>query len=303
MKNINICYTCDNNYAVYTGVSIASILKNSKEDESLHFFIIESCISDENKQKILNLKKIKNFEITFIRVDESEFKEFTCIKTTNYLPAASFYRLKIPALVRNVDKILYLDPDTIVNKSLADLYDTDIENYIMGGVFDIGYKKLGKRIGLKGNEFYINSGVLLINLKKCREENFEEKLIQCAKENMDIFILGDQDLINKCYAGQILHLSGKWNVQVVNLCSRSDYSQNFNILHYTGGAKPWKSGSYIPLKKYYFEYLKYTDWESPDKLWHLKSNIKGAFLYLKHRPLFMFRPGFYKSLMGMILKK
>ncbi len=303
MNEIKVCYTCDDNYAKYTCVSIASILKNASNDDNLTIYIISNNISEENKNKLENLKTIKDFRLKIITPTNDLFKDFQGIRTTDYLPIASFFRLKISSLITDIDKVIYIDPDTIVNKSLTELYNIDISNYYCGGILDIGYKRLGKKIGLKNNEFYINSGVLLINLEKWRREKAEEKFINYASENLDKITLGDQDLINKCFAGNILKLDGKWNVQVVNFCSRSDYTQNFNILHYTGGAKPWKFGSYIPLKKYYFKYLDLTTYDKPNKIWHIKSTIVGFFLYLKHRPLFILRPGFYKSIFSYILKK
>lgn len=303
MGKINVCLTCDNNYAKYAGVTIASILENANEDDELNFFIISTDISQENKENIQKLEKIKTFTISFVNPDKELFSEYVNTKTTDYLPLASFYRLKLPSLIPAEDKVIYLDCDIVVNKSLSSMFNTDIENYYCGGVKDIGYKRLGRRISLKEGQSYINSGVLLVNLKKWRNDNAEAKLSAYAKEFPEKLFLGDQDLINICFAEQILLLDGKWNVQVVNFCSRSDYSYKFNILHYTGASKPWKMGSYIPLKGHYYKYLSLTDWEKPDNAWHIKSNLLGILLYLKHRPLFMFRPGCWKSLYFLITKK
>lgn len=303
MSRINVCITCDNNYAKYASVTIVSILSNALETDFYKFYIVSDDISIESKEKIVQLLQIKNFEIEFISPQHDTFQEYVNIRTTDHLTIASFFRLKLPTLIPNEDKIIYLDCDTIVNTSLSSLFNINIDNYFCAGVKDVGYKRLGKRIGLLDGQSYINSGVMLVNLKKWREDNAELKLSNFAKEHPEKLVLGDQDLINICFAKEILLLDGKWNVQVVNFCSRSDYSNKFNILHYTGGSKPWKMGSYIPLKKYYFKYLKKTQWESLDIIWHLKSNILGALLYFKHRPLFMFRPGFFKSLFYLLIRK
>lgn len=303
MIDINVCLTCDNNYAQHAGVVIASILKNSNADERHHIYIIENNISAENKEKIYDLKNIKNFDISFIPYNKDYFKNFEDIKTTSYLPIASFFRLAIPSSIQNIDKIIYLDPDIIVNTSLSELYNTDITDYYCGGILDIGHKRLAKKIELKKNEFYVNSGVLLINLKKWRDDNVEEMFIEYAKNNSSKIHLGDQDIINKCFAGKILQLESKWNVQVVNYSSCSDYSGYFNILHYTGHSKPWKFGSYIPAKEHYFTYLTLTKWDKPDNNWHKKSNLTGIWLYFKHRPLFLFRLRFYKYLFGFVINK
>ncbi len=303
MSRINVCITCSNNYAKYASVTMASILSNALETDSYKFYIVSDDISEESRKNIEQLTEIKNFEIEFLSPEQNTFQEYVNIRTTDHLTIATFFRLKLPTLIPNEDKIIYLDCDTIVNTSLSSLFNINIDNYFCAGVKDVGYKRLGKRIGLGKEQFYINSGVMLVNLKKWRKDNAELKLSNFAKEHPEKLFLGDQDLINICFANEILLLDGKWNVQVVNFCSRSDYSNKFNILHYIGGSKPWKMGSYIPLKKYYFKYLKMTQWESPDSTWHIKSNLLGLFLYFKHRPLFMFRPGFFKSLFYLLIRK
>ena len=99
-----------------------------------------------------------------------------------------------------------------------------------------------------------------------------------------------------CFDGKILILDYKWNMQVVNLCCRSEFTDKFNIIHYTGSSKPWKFGSYVPLKKYYFEALKLTGWKFPNKRQRMLSEICGILLYLKQYPFFIFSPNFIKAL-------
>ncbi len=301
--DIKVCYTCDNNYAEYTAVSIASVIKNSNANDNLTFYVISHNISDENREKIEKLKYIKDFNVNFITPKEEIFNDFKNIKTTEYLPLASFFRLKIASLIQNEDKIIYLDPDTIIEKSLSEFYGTAISNYFCAGIPDISYKRLGKRLGFNENNKYINSGVLLVNLKKWRDENAEEKFINNAKQYENLFILGDQDIINKSFENQVLIVNNKWNVQVINFYSRSDYSQKFNILHYTGSQKPWKFSSYIPQKEVWFKYRNLTDYPKYSITWHILSNISAFFAYLKHRPLFFLRPGFFKSIYYIITQK
>ena len=89
MSNINICLSCDDNYAPYAGVVIASVLINSRDDENLIFYVLQNSLSMENKEKLSLLKKIKECEIHFIEIPQSSvvfFKTafFSCIKKCNY---------------------------------------------------------------------------------------------------------------------------------------------------------------------------------------------------------------------------
>ncbi len=303
MSEINICFTCDDNYGEYAAVTIASILSNADHNDQLTFYIISHNLSKDKQEKIDHLKNIKDFKIQYIFPNENLFKEYKDIKTIEYLPLASFYRLKIYDLVKDVDKIIYLDCDTTVTKSLSELYNTDISKYYCGGILDLDYKKYGQQLHLKKEKTYINSGVLLLNLKKWREEKAEEKIIEFAKNHAEQIHLGDQDLINKCFEDKILILDNKWNVQVINYFTKSSYSINKNIIHFMGSSKPWKFGSFMSDKKLYFKYLSLTEFQNPNKLWHIRSTIYGIFLFLKKEPLFLLKSDFYRNLIHKLSEK
>ena len=108
MREINVCLACDDNYSKYAGVVIASALANSALKDNLCFYILDGGIKEENKAKINELKSIKNCEINFISIDESLFEEYKKIKTHSYITIATYYRLKLPSLLPNVKKIIYL---------------------------------------------------------------------------------------------------------------------------------------------------------------------------------------------------
>ena len=79
-KNINVCVACDNNYSKYAGVVIASVLANSEQDENLCFYILDGGIEKSQKDKILELKSIKDCHIEFVNIDESLFEEYKKLK-------------------------------------------------------------------------------------------------------------------------------------------------------------------------------------------------------------------------------
>ncbi|AEM21638.1 glycosyl transferase, family 8 [Brachyspira intermedia PWS/A] len=93
---MNICLSSDNNYAPYMGTAIASILKNSLEDEKIIFHLIDGGITKENKDKILSLKNIKECEINFYTPDIKMYDEwFEKIPSKVHFSAAMFYRISI----------------------------------------------------------------------------------------------------------------------------------------------------------------------------------------------------------------
>ncbi|MBR4508182.1 MAG: sulfatase-like hydrolase/transferase [Elusimicrobiaceae bacterium] len=123
MKNetINICFATDNNYAKYMGLALMSILKSANKEDKLHFFILDNQIKQEEKDKIATLKKIKDFEITYISINDEIFKN--CHANQKGLSLTAFARFLVPWLIE-VDKLLYLDCDIFVRKSLAPLFSS-----------------------------------------------------------------------------------------------------------------------------------------------------------------------------------
>ena len=134
---MDICLCSDENYAKYMATTIASILSNSKEDEELYFhLIVDDNFTNDSKEKILSLKKIKNCEIKFYTPDIEKYKKWYDLGNYSNFSPAMFYRLDIHRLISDIDKILYLDCDIIVNDSLKNLFEMDINNYYVLAVKD-----------------------------------------------------------------------------------------------------------------------------------------------------------------------
>ena len=296
---INVGIACDENYSKYAGVVIASVLSNSKQDDTLCFYILTDGLSENIKAEILKLKEIKDCEIKFITLEEKIFEAYKSIKTHSYIPICTFYRLKLSSILPDVDKIIYLDCDVVVNKSLNELYNSDLGENIVGGVRDINRRML------KRNPSYVNAGMLVMDLKKIREQNIEDEFLNWTKNHIDTIKMGDQEIINEVLKGRIQILDDRWNVQSSNFTNRSSYTKNPWIIHYVSKRKPWHFGSFSYHKNYYFKYLQLTPWALTDedkKYWYNKNKSASFWGYLKYRPFFMFRPMFYKALFYTYIK-
>ena len=286
---INVCLSCDENYAVYAGVVISSILANANQEDNLHFYILDGGISDIKKQQILSLKSIKDCEVNFVKINEEDFADYKCVCTHKYITIATYYRLKLASLLPNIDKIIYLDCDMVVNSSLESLYNTNLDNYLAAGVQDINKKVIRK------NPSYVNAGMLVFNLDSIRKENIEEKFLQYTQDNFETIKCGDQTIINEVCKERIKVLDDSWNVQSSNFTNRSSYTNEPKIIHFVAKNKPWSGNSFSYHKNLYFKYLQLTPWKLSDG--ELKAALKStAINYIKYRPLFLFRPRFYVAL-------
>ena len=228
-----------------------------------------------------------------MNIDETLFDDFKKVTTHSYISIATYFRLKLPSLLPNVDKIIYFDCDVIINSSLKELYKTDVEDYPIAGIIDI------KKKIVKINPTYVNAGILIMNLEYMRKFGFEEKFYQYTKDNFENIKCGDQEIINEVCKGNIKIVPNKWNVQISNFTNRSDYMKNPNIIHYVSKNKPWQFGSFSYRKELFYKYLQLTPWKlSNDEYFKQKyiGEIISWFKYLKYRPLFMFRPKFWYAL-------
>lgn len=299
-NKINICLACDDNYSKYAGVVVSSVLASANLNDKICVYILDGGVEESNKEKILSLKNIKDCEINFIKMDNDLFKEYMTIKTHAYLSVAAYYRLKMPSILPDVDRIIYFDCDVVVNSSLKELFNTDLGECIIAGVRDIDKRKL------RVNPNYVNSGVLLFDLKKMKELNIEKQFVDWTVEHIAEIKLGDQEIINEVLKNKIKIVNDEWNVQSSNFVNRSSYTNNPRIIHFVSKNKPWHFGSFSYHKDYYFKYLQLTPWalktEEEKEYWIKKNKICSFFGYLKYRPLFFLRPRFYEAIFHTYLK-
>ena len=299
-NRINVCVACDDNYSKYAGVVIASILKNANSDDELYFYILDGGISEKHKEEILSLKSIKNSEIKFIDIDQSLFSEYSKIKTHSYVTIATYYRLKLPSLLPNVDRIIYFDCDMVINSSLKELFNTEMREYLIAGVKDIN-----KRM-LKKNPSYVNAGMLVFDLKNMRVDNTEEKFLSWTIQNAESIKVGDQTIINEVCKNKIKIVHDRWNVQSSNFTNRSSYIDKPSVVHFVAKKKPWHWASFSYHRGLYFKYLQLTPWKLSEKeynRWTIDNKKASLIEYFKYRPTFFLRPRFYEALIKTYLIK
>lgn len=294
--HINICFATDENYLKYMATAMVSILQTANKGDELHFYILCDKVSNNSKQYINSLKKFKDFGVEFLDVDIKDFISFPA--GGKHISNTTYFRYKISELCRDISKIIYLDCDVIIKQSLAELFETDIKDYYLAGVEDIGYYYLRQYNPefIYKSSFYINAGVLLINLKRWRQDKLYNKLMEFTIKDGDKIKIGDQDVINAVCSGKIKELDYKWNVQDSFYRSTPERRYNPNrkkiiqaakfpaIIHYTYKKKPWNTMSMPRTKDWlYFDYLRI------DKVWSLKfindyfiSTVCCCFYYLKN---------------------
>ncbi len=247
MNKINLFFAIDDNYCPFLSSSVYSILKNANKNFIYDIYVLHHGMSNENKEIITN--QIKNTaSIEFVNmlefVDMKEKLDILADKlvTRDYYTKTTYYRLFIPNMYPNLDKALYLDSDIIVTGDIAELYNTDLENNLVGAIPDMAVQNtpvfidyVENALGVKSQN-YFNAGILLMNLKEMRSWNFEEKFIDLLCK-YSFRVAQDQDYLNVLTKDRVKYIDNSWNVQPVpnNICK----VDKINLIHYNMLWKPW----------------------------------------------------------------
>ncbi|WP_195951251.1 glycosyltransferase family 8 protein [Clostridium saudiense] len=280
--NLVVVYSSDDNYARHTGVSIVSLLDNNKHFDDIHIYVIDNKISKSNKENLKDIINSYKRKITFI-----DFNKYKCMLKLNMqwnISVSAYARLFIASILpSNIDKVLYFDCDTVLVDKVDELWNEDIKDYYIAGVADTVSSATKSAVGISTYENYINSGMLLINLKKWREDNIQDKFIDFIDSNNGSVTHHDQGVINGvlCKASKVL--SPKFNLMTVYYTMKrediisyygidnefysdeviKDSLENPVYIHFTPGftTRPWVKGCKHPKKQAYLDYLDKTPWK------------------------------------------
>ena len=199
---MNILYCGDKGISDGVLISILSLLKNNIEPLEIYILTIkyEGVKPFTRKtaaylDKIVRAKSPKNF-VKLIDATDVFVKNLPSKNMGSYFTPCSMLRLyadKIPEIAR-LDRILYLDYDVVCRKDISEFYNMDMNGLEAAGVLDIYGRRFYHYNGLFKQD-YMNSGVMLFNMKECIKTGmFEKAVALCGKRWM---MLADQAALNK----------------------------------------------------------------------------------------------------------
>jgi len=243
-KEIPIFFSIDDSYAPYLATALYSAIENSSAANRYRAIVLYENLKEENISRISALAT-DHFKIDFFPIrsglesitDRGE-NRLRC----DYFTLTIYFRLFIPELFPQYDKGLYIDSDVVLSADLCELFSTDIGECFIGAATEtsVGDIKeltdyMENAVGI-AHEKYINSGVLIMNLRALRAARLGERFLYLLDKYHFDSVAPDQDYLNAMCEGRIYYLDGRWNATPNE--NRAPYSDP-KLIHYNLFAKPW----------------------------------------------------------------
>lgn len=244
---MNILVTCDSGYAPQAALMLFSLQKQHPA-VFLNIFAVGALTEADLSLMGLALNAAKS-RITHLPFDDTLLQQ---APTTDRYPIEMYYRIfAAQYLPKDMERVLYLDPDLVVTGDLTELYESEMGNAFFAAASHVReetfLEKLNqKRLDMEG--IYINSGVMLLNLQALRQEQNLQEVADYINTHEKLLILPDQDVISGLYHDKILPIEAN----IYNMTERmfalallkgmeTDWvCRHTAIIHYCGRNKPWK---------------------------------------------------------------
>lgn len=258
-KEIPIFFSIDDAYAPFLAAALNSAVKNCSKNRLYKAIILYQDLTEQNKAKLSALAA-DNFSVEFKEMKnglESITDRMSNRLRCDYFTLTIYFRLFIPAMFPQYDKGIYIDSDVIILDDLAKLFDTDIEENFIGACADKSVVDVPELVHYMENaigvsrEKYINSGVLLMNLKKMREKEFDKHFLKLLNTYHFDCIAPDQDYINAICKGNIYYLGEEWDAMPND---NNPPLKNAKLIHYNLFSKPWCYDN-IQYGEYFWQYV------------------------------------------------
>ncbi len=257
MNKVPIAFAFDNNLILPACICISSLLINANKDTFYDVFILHSSKIRLEKEMLNRLSMhFDNCKIQYRQVDDSFDSAFEIRGITT----AAYYRLLIPELIGEYDKVIYSDVDIIYRMDLFELYQLNIDSYYLAATRDLGLnltedgkKYINSIDGLVQGQ-YLQSGFIMLNCNKMLKDGLINKFRSFATKKLKY---QDQDILNLSCSGKVLFLPLKYNMTdysyyfinrkrnvLQNLYSEEEIVEAMRIgnIHFNGH-KPWKKYS------------------------------------------------------------
>jgi lipopolysaccharide biosynthesis glycosyltransferase len=284
-REINVVCCGDEKYAMAMATMLYSASANLSRYYRMRVFVIDGGISHASRQRFEEkIATLANVELEWVKID---LAQLTDLPTAGHLLSSVYLRLLMgDVLPPELDRVIYLDVDLLVEGDLSELWREEFGQATVLAVRNYSRSIMRSYLPLPGvdpslrrRERYFNSGVMVVNFKRWREERIGHATLEYIRENRSAIQYGDQDGLNAVLFQKWEELDISWNAQVDKLLNpqqlgqgemydeirqrREELLHHPRIQHFTGGKKPWHAGRFKPVRRAFLRYLHECQWFEP----------------------------------------
>lgn len=254
---IDVAFCADAGYIPQLGAALVSLFR-SNWLQQLRVSVVTTGLTEENRAKLEQLALTYGRSLRFYDLNVTALEGLV-----EYVqPKSTYYRLLLPALLTDLDKVIYLDCDLVVESALTDLWDEALGDHLVLGVAERDELQPGMQAHVETpGDPYINAGVLVMNLNAWRTESIASKCLTWLHANPTRATMMDQDAINRVCSRRKGYVPLRWNLNPIHgpaTVTLPKYPER--ILHFAGPIKPWHAWYCHHLASIFYDYLKATPW-------------------------------------------
>jgi len=277
-----IACATDSRFADLAGALLRSIAVNGDVPEA-EIVVCGDGLSD--LEKLWLKESASGLNVRFVDVGGAHRARIADFKTTRHETTSTFTRLLLPDLLPEVSgRILYLDVDMIVNRSLRPLFEIPLNGHPLGAVLNAGdpdkLARLNRRVGRAPDGANINAGMLVIDLDKWRELDIADRCMEVLTWAPNV-IFADQYAINAVLGDRVELLDRTWNFYTNDPrnFTRDEYCAA-NIIHFISWMKPNLVECSHPARDVFLMHRAHTPWRDEPLMTHQIRGITRLFMLL-----------------------
>lgn len=320
-KAIPVVLAANDYYAPILCTCLESMREHMTRENQYDIVVFHTNISKHNQNKVgSTFGDMSNVRLQFVNISSivADYK----LDAREHITTETFYRFLILDIMKDYDKVIYIDCDLVVNEDIAKLYHINMGNNLIAATLDadfigqlnipwattLDYSK--ETLKLKNPYKYFQAGVLMFNVPEMRKKTSVKELLEIADQ--DLYRYSDQDILNVLCQGRVTYLDLRWNhifdcygERVKNVIvwdpvylyeQYMEAKKNPYIIHYAGFCKPWDEPS-EEFGEVFWDYAKRTPYYEI-LLYRMSKHIADDTVYynnkkhlsLKSRILYFFLP-------------
>lgn len=274
---MNVAYSCNDYYIPQTGISMISLFENNKDIDEICVYLISKDVSEENIGILKSIAESYRRNFKEVRFEDIAY-DLKLSNTGRHIETV--YSKVFFSRIKGLEKIIYLDSDTVVVGSLKELWNDDLAGYYMG-VVETHPTRFYQELQLPKGGLFFNDGMAICNVSYCRDNNLIEKVLKLVdKYNGNPPTLSEGALNKVCY-GKVKFISLRYNLMAGLLYMyRLDSKYMLEVLHFSADDlkescehpvvihyltafynRPWFKDCTHPLKNEYFKYKALSPWK------------------------------------------